>query len=259
MENLLFQVVQLSEEAGRAIMSVYSGGDFGTTLKADHSPLTRADTESHNIILQGLKLLSPQLHLLSEESEEPPYSERRTWDSYWLADPLDGTKEFINHTGEFTVNIALIEKGNPILGVIHIPFSGISYFAFRGNGAYKKEPGKMPYRISTGDYRDQKLKIICSRLHQGAVLEDFLKKIKGYESVNVGSSIKFCLIADGSAHLYPRLSPTMEWDTAAGQCIVSEAGGTVTDFERNPLKYNKPNLENPNFIVCGNPPFPWWE
>lgn len=238
-------------------MAIYAQADHGTTLKADHSPLTEADTASHHLISEGLKQLTSDLPLLSEESEAPPYSERSSWASYWLIDPLDGTKEFINRTGEFSVNIALIERNHPILGVVHLPSLGVTYYALRGHGAFKQEPGKSPLNIAAGDYRNQKLKVVCSRLHRGAPLEKFLEKIKDYESVNVGSSIKFCLIAEGMAHLYPRLSPTMEWDTAAGDCIVKEAGGIMTDLEGNPLKYNKPDLENPGFIVCGNPPYPW--
>lgn len=258
MEDLLLQAVQLAKEAGNAIMAIYSQSDLGTTLKADDSPLTRADIASHQVISERLNQLTPNQPLLSEESAVPPYSERETWASYWLVDPLDGTKEFIKRTGEFTVNIALMEKNKPVLGVVHIPALRITFFALRGAGAFKEEFGKPPSRIYAGDYRNKPLKIVYSRSHKGADLDQFLKKFKDYESVSIGSSIKFCLIAEGKAHFYPRLYPTMEWDTAAGDCIVTEAGGSVTDLDRRPLQYNKPKLENPSFVVCGNPPFPWW-
>lgn len=241
-------------------MNIYANEDFGVITKSDNSPLTKADLASHDIILDGLKVLNPELPVLSEESQKIPYEERKLWDRYWLVDPLDGTKEFIKRTGEFTINIALIENGSPVLGVVHAPVFDATYFACRGFGAFKQAGEGSRVKISAGDYRTGKLKIVISRNHVGEMLKRMLSNISdGYESVSRGSSLKLCLVAEGAAHLYPRLWPTSEWDTAASQCVVEEAGGAVTDLDGNPLIYNKPDLLNPSFMVCGQPPYPWKE
>lgn len=251
------EIVRLIMKTGQAVMEIYEMEDFATTLKDDESPLTRADIAAHHTILKGLKELTPDIPVLSEESEAVLYEKRRLWSIYWLVDPLDGTKEFLKRNGEFTVNIALIENGLPVLGVVHAPALGVTYYAERGKGAFKQAQGEAPVLIRVSDYRKGRLKIVISRSHRNDRLEKFLKKIPDYESVSMGSSLKFCLVAEGTAHLYPRLGPTMEWDTAASQCVVEEAGGSVTDFSGNRLRYNKPDLLNPAFIVCGNPPYPW--
>lgn len=240
------------------MLAIYKEKRFDVTFKNDESPLTRADMASHDLILKGLKRLTPDLPVLSEESKTVPYDERKQWNKYWLVDPLDGTKEFLNHRDEFTINIALVEKGLPVLGVVHAPALQMTYYATKGGGAYKQIRSEEPVSIKVSDYRSDKLRIVASRLHSGEKLKDFLKRIPDdYVCLSIGSSLKLCLVAEGSAHLYPRLGPTMEWDTAAAQCIVEEAGGSVTDLTGNALTYNKPELLNPGFVVCGNPPYPW--
>lgn len=256
-KEILSKIVSLAIDAGTAIMEVYKSDDFGETLKSDNSPLTKADIAANNVIVAGLKSLTPDLPILSEECKQTEYEERRGWDRYWLVDPLDGTKEFIKRNGQFTVNIALIENGSPILGVVHAPVFGSTYFASKDHGAFKQMGNEAPAKIRVSDYREGKLKVVASISHITPELEKFLSEIGPHERTAMGSSLKLCLVAEGVAHIYPRLGPTMEWDTAAAHCVVEGAGGTVTDTGGNPLKYNKENLLNPYFIVCGAPPFPW--
>lgn len=255
--QLLPEVVKVAEKAGEAMLDIYANGDYETKYKEDNSPLTRADMESHNIILNAMNGLDPAIELLSEESEQVSYEQRRSWNRYWLVDPLDGTKEFIKRSGEFTVNIALIENGRSILGVVYAPAIDRLYYAAKGLGAFKKEKKGKPYAIKASGMFSGKLKIVASRFHATKELDWFLNQIDDYEKIDMGSSLKLCLVADGSANLYPRLGPTMEWDTAAAHCIVVEAGGNVTDLLGNPLRYNKPDLLNTHFIVYGNHEFPF--
>jgi 3'(2'), 5'-bisphosphate nucleotidase len=260
LESLLPRVVALVEKAGAAVMEVYARGDFETTYKKeDDSPLTRADLASHRLLSEGLRALTPTLPVLSEESKEVPYPERQSWQRYWLIDPLDGTKEFINRRDEFTVNVAMIERDEPALGVVYAPAMEELYYASRGLGSFKRKELEPPERIVVSDYRVSGVTIVVSRSHAGAEVEELVRKIGPTESLSIGSSLKLCLVAEGRAHLYPRLGPTMEWDIAAAQCVVEEAGGKVTDLSGRRLRYNKPSLENPPFIVCGAPPFPWQE
>ncbi|MEJ2697354.1 MAG: 3'(2'),5'-bisphosphate nucleotidase CysQ [Candidatus Sulfobium sp.] len=245
----ILKIIEIAELAGKAVMDVYSREDPGTTYKEDCSPLTLADTASQKVILAALRKLTPELPVLSEESKTVPYEERKAWRAYWLVDPLDGTKEFIKRNGEFTVNIALIEGGVPVMGVVNAPVLGRTYYAARGEGAFRKEAGKEPERIGVSSDSAGVLKVAGSRSHGVGALEKFLEGLGPHELVSMGSSLKFCLVAEGSAHLYPRLGPTMEWDTAAAQCVVEEAGGFVTDLQGNRLRYNKEDLHNPNFIV----------
>lgn len=258
---LLPKIVTLAEKAGKAIMGIYSREDLGTTYKDEGSPLTLADMASHQIILKELKEITPGYPVLSEESESIPYDVRKSWNTYWLIDPLDGTKEFIKRNGEFTVNIALIDSGNAVLGVVHAPALGITYFAAKESGAFKQvdEDCEKKFVIHVSDYHAGRLQVVASRSHGDKTLDSFLQKIGDADLVSMGSSLKLCLVAEGKAHLYPRLAPTMEWDTAAAHCIVESAGGTVTDLHKEALSYNKPDLLNPFFIVSGAPPFPWWE
>jgi 3'(2'), 5'-bisphosphate nucleotidase len=257
LKALLPRVVELTIQAGRAILEVYEQTDPGTTYKADDSPLTKADLASHHLLLKGLRELTPDLPMLSEESAVMSYDNRLNWERYWLIDPLDGTKEFLKHRDEFTVNVALIEGGEPILGVVHAPALDVTYAAARGVGATKQKGQRPAESIHAADYRTGGLKAVVSRSHAGSETEAMLRKLGPVESVSVGSSLKLCLVADGTAHLYPRLGPTMEWDIAAAQCVVEEAGGSVTDLGGRPLHYNKPALENPHFLVRGAPPVPW--
>jgi 3'(2'), 5'-bisphosphate nucleotidase len=242
-------LIILSNVAGRAILKVYEGEDWELRFKSSESPVTRADMIAHDLILSGLHTLDPRVPVLSEESAMVPYQERQQWDTYWLVDPLDGTKEFLKRNGEFTVNIALIVHGIPALGVVHAPTTNMTYFAAQGEGAFKQKADESPVKIQVSNDAAEKLKIVASRSHSGGELEKYLGKLKDYEVLSAGSSLKFCLVAEGTAHLYPRLAPTMEWDTAAGQCIVEAAGGSVTDLSGQRLRYNKPKLTNPSFLA----------
>lgn len=243
-------VVSLAEKAGQAIMALYNREELGVTLKEDISPVTLADLAAHRVILEGLRELTPHLPILSEESDAIPYSDRRNWNRYWLVDPLDGTKEYIKRNGEFTVNIALIVDCKPLLGVVHAPALGRTYSAVQGQGAFRQTSiGETPCHIAVRRNPEKQLKVVVSRSHPGKEGEAFLHTLGAYETVKIGSSLKFCLVAEGSADLYPRFGPTREWDTAAGHCILASAGGEVTDLDGQPLRYNKPNLLNPSFIA----------
>lgn len=254
--SLLEKVRLISEEAGRKILEIYETGEFGTTFKEDHSPLTAADKAAHELIQKGLCELEPSTPVLSEESREIPYQERKKWTRYWLVDPLDGTKEFIKRNGEFTVNIALVEEQRPVLGVLHAPALKITYTACSGEGAAKWVRGESA-PIKTADYREGDLCVVASRSHAGPRLEAFLAELKPARLVSMGSALKICLVAEGTAHFYPRLGPTMEWDTAAAHCILNEAGGALLDLGGRELLYNKESLLNPYFFAVGAPPFPW--
>ncbi len=254
----LKNIIALAQQAGEKIMEVYSR-EFDVTHKDDNTPLTEADLAAHNTIVAGLKALSPEIPILSEESAKIPFSTRQTWNRYWLVDPLDGTREFIKRNGEFTVNIALIENHEPILGVIDTPVTGICYFASRGNGAFKLTPkNTRAQRIHTRKKQPIKSVVAGSRSHSGETLKNFLAKIGEFEILSMGSSLKSCLVAEGKADIYPRLGPTSEWDTAAAQCIVEEAGGRIVGLDMQPLRYNeKKSLLNPHFLVIGDTHYNW--
>lgn len=258
-EPQLLAVIELARQAGKAILSIYQNRDLGVTFKPDVSPLTRADLASHRLIVEGLRKIEPLLPILSEESEALPYEKRKAWDLFWLVDPLDGTKEFISRNGEFTVNIALISRNIPVAGVIHSPVLGLTYYACQGEGAFRQKAGQLPSRIVVDSCSEGRLKIVASRSHRGPTLDRFLQRVGDYECISMGSSLKFCLVADGSAYLYPRLGTTMEWDTAAGQCIVEEAGGKVETLSGARLGYNKPDLRNPHFVVSAGSGYGWQE
>ena len=247
--EVLKPVIDIARQAGVAIMEVYASSDAGTTFKENNSPLTLADTRAHFLILKALKNLTPDLPVLSEESADVPYEIRKTWKKYWLVDPLDGTKEFLKKNGEFTVNIALIENGEPVLGVVHAPAKNRTYYAEKGKGAFSMNGDNKAVAIHVDREAKAGLKVVISRSHLDKETEEFLKKLGPHESVTVGSSLKFCLVAEGTAHAYPRFWPSMEWDTAAAQCVVEEAGGTVRDLTAKNLTYNKQNLKNPFFIA----------
>ncbi|MFT4045478.1 MAG: 3'(2'),5'-bisphosphate nucleotidase CysQ [Solimonas sp.] len=250
-------VARLAVEAGERIMAVYRS-DFTVTTKDDQSPLTQADLAAHRHLAAGLAALTPDLPLLSEEDADIPYATRRQWTRYWLVDPLDGTKEFVRHNGDFTVNVALIERGAPVLGVIHAPVHGVSYAAAEGLGAWRwhGDGSRAPIRTRAVPTRPT---FAVSKSHRDAALDAFLAKAPAHDAVSRGSSLKFCQIAEGSADLYPRTGPTSEWDTGAGQCIVEQAGGLVLRTpELTPLRYNeKDSLLNPTFLVIGDPAYGW--
>lgn len=252
--GLLPRTLEIARRAGEAIMSVYADLNPAVEYKRDDSPLTQADLASHRVICDGLTQISSEIPLLSEESAEIPFEVRRNWHTFWLVDPLDGTKEFLRRNGEFTVNIALVRGGAPVLGVVYAPASGVAYFAAEDAGAYKAEAGTAK-RIQAAAELPAWPKVVVSRWHGDgvdAMLAD-LEKIGidagRCEFVPMGSSLKFCMVAEGSADLYLRNGPTMEWDTAAAQCVLEMAGGTVSDLEKNPLAYNKPMLRNPGFLA----------
>ena len=246
------ELIAAALSAGEAIMTVYESEDFGTVTKADNSPLTKADLASNAVILARLHALTPDIPVLSEESQSLPYSERKSWTRFWLVDPLDGTKEFIKRNGEFTVNIALIEDGVAVFGVVHAPALGLTYWAAAGVGAFKVSAEGTDTRIEALEYEGGTLNLVASRSHAGAATELLVAELERdnpVELVSSGSSLKLCLVADASAHLYPRFGPTMEWDTAAAQCVAEQAGARVREPGGGPLRYNKENLLNPHFIV----------
>jgi 3'(2'), 5'-bisphosphate nucleotidase len=265
LESLLPQILRLAQTAGKAVMVEYdrfaiSGQRMAATLKPDHSPLTAADLASHREIVAGLAGLPPPHYpVLSEEGSLVSYEERARWRRFWLVDPLDGTKEFLSRNGEFTVNVALIEGNMPVLGVVYAPALGVTYWAGHGLGAFAGDEAAGTSRpIHAVDARALRtLKVLVSRSHPGPLTQSFLSMLGPHECESLGSSLKLCRIAEGSAHLYPRLGPTMEWDVGAAHCIVREAGGTVTDLAGHELHYNKRDLHNPFFIAAGYPPFPW--
>lgn len=257
LKSLTHACLEIAEAAGLKILDIYQG-DFDVMSKEDNTPLTAADMAAHYHIVNSLSQLTPELPILSEEAADIPYSVRSTWQTYWLVDPLDGTREFIKRNGEFSVNIALIHKNKSILGVINIPVQKISYFAYKGNGAYKISAENKLERIHCREVDINNLIIAGSRSHQSDKIKSFLAKLGNPEIIPMGSSLKSCLVAEGSADLYPRLGLTSEWDTAAAHCIVNEAGGQITKTDMQPLLYNtKDSLLNPEFFVFGITDINW--
>jgi len=245
-------IIPIAIQAGQVISEVYSREDHGTVLKENLSPLTHADTASHNLIVEKLQALTPDIPILSEESKEQSYNERKNWRRFWLVDPLDGTKEFVKRNGEFVVNIALIEGAHPILGIIHAPVTGCTYYAQKQRGAYLKKKSGETKAIRV-DVRKKGMTVIVSRSHSSPEADRFLSRLDSFDEISLGSALKFCLVAEGKAHLYPRFWPSMEWDTAAGHILIEEAGGSVTDLASHPLRYNKPDLHSPFFIASAHP------
>lgn len=248
-------VTGIARRAGREILEVY-GSDFAAQTKADDSPLTEADLRAHRLIVAELARLTPQLPVLSEESAQIPWEERSTWQRYWLVDPLDGTKEFVSRNGEFTVNIALIDSHRPVMGVVHVPVADLTYSGIPGVGAWREANDRPPAPISVRRVARPPLQVVGSRSHGGGGrLESALAAMGPHELKAAGSSIKLCLVADGSADLYPRLGPTSEWDIAAGQAVVEGAGGQVVDLTSGlALRYNSgAGVLNPEFLAYGDP------
>jgi len=248
-EQLISSTVEIAKEAGMAITEIYNS-DFDYQLKKDLSPITAADNLSHNIITERLKTLTSKIPILSEENCNIPYKIRSQWAQYWLVDPLDGTKEFIKKNGDFTVNIALIDNNKPVFGVIHIPVSNESYWGSKASGSFYSNEKNDVKQIYVSDNHHNPIRLVASRSHPSEILNDLLENIIDYEIIEVGSSIKFCLIASGQADCYPRFGPTSEWDTAAGEAIVSYAGGRVVNTNGDSMNYNvKKDYLNPDFIV----------
>ncbi|MFL6550987.1 MAG: 3'(2'),5'-bisphosphate nucleotidase CysQ [Povalibacter sp.] len=252
MDALLSSVVDVAKRAGAAILEVYSQ-PFDVAHKEDKSPLTEADLRAHAIIVEGLQAIAPTLPVLSEEDSNISFEKRRGWHRYWLVDPLDGTKEFVSRNGEFTVNIALIENHVPVLGVVHVPVSNTTYVGSRGHGAFRQTDDQLPVAIKAAAHAHSPVRVVGSRSHAKAgSMDTYLDRLGAHSLRSIGSSLKFCLIADGSADVYPRFGPTSEWDTAAAHAVVEAAGGAVVDLRGQPLRYNtKPDLLNPNFLAYG--------
>lgn len=258
LDELMPDVIDLAVRAGHAILEIYNGSGYEVESKDDRSPLTSADIASHQLIVDGLKALSPSLPILSEESAHVPFEERGSWDRYWLVDPLDGTREFIKRNGEFTVNIALIEDGVPVMGVVYAPVIDVRYAGIRGLGAWKCVGENEPESISVCPLPEGPVRVAGSRSHSDERLQAYLDRLGEHELRPMGSSLKSCLVAEGAADLYPRLGPTSEWDTAAAQAVVEAAGGYVTDTDLKPLRYNQTDsLLNPDFLVYGDASRDW--
>jgi len=255
--ELTIKISNIAKEASSKILEIYES-DFAIEHKDDKSPLTAADMASHETICSKLAELTPDIPVLSEESADLPFTTRQKWQTYWLVDPLDGTREFIKRNGEFTVNIALIDHHEPVIGVVHVPVTDVTYFASKGNDAHKQTNKGLPQKIQTRKTNPERLTVAGSRSHGSERQQKFFEKLGDIEIFAIGSSLKFCLVAEGVVDIYPRFGPTSEWDTAAAQCIVEAAGGLVTDENLNPLRYNtKESLLNPNFLVIADISFDW--
>ncbi len=256
MRDLKDSLIQISREAGEKILEIYNDPQLFEKIdtKADDSPLTLADRSANSLIVEQLSSLTPEIPILSEEGKNIPYSERSSWTKFWLVDPLDGTKEFIKRNGEFTVNIALIDNQRPVMGVVHVPVTNTTYFADKDQGAWMIKDNEPAERIEAQPFNMEHkgLRIVCSRSHMSEEVEQYVNQFEQPELVSMGSSLKFMVLAEGKADIYPRLAPTMEWDTGAAQIIVEEAGGIVIDNNtQQPLQYNKEVLRNPYFIAFG--------
>jgi len=246
------QIIDIAKKAGDAIMEIYNR-DFEIYEKSDNSPLTEADLASHKVIIEGLRELTPNLPVLSEESSKEEVQDRMSWQTYWLIDPLDGTKEFIKKNGEFTVNIALVNQNKVVFGVVDAPALVVTYWGGKDVGSYKIEKGiEKPIKVANKKQNTKDMKIVGSRSHQSEEFVNFIADYPGAEIVSMGSSLKLCIVAEGSADLYPRLGLTSEWDTAAAQSVVEGSGGSVMSLEDHlPIKYNmkQDTLLNPYFLV----------
>jgi 3'(2'), 5'-bisphosphate nucleotidase len=259
------QVIEVAQEAGDAILDIYEGTeDVEIDRKADDSPLTEADRASHRRIVEGLTRLPVEIPILSEEAtDEISDSTRRSWNRFWLVDPLDGTKEFIKHNDEFTVNIALVEDGKPVIGIVHVPANDRTFVALPTEDPYVLGDDNRHVLEAEPPGPEEPVKVVVSRSHLNEATENYVDRIEqaGHEVdlVRAGSSLKFCRIAEGQAHLYPRLAPTMEWDTAAAHAVLEAAGGTIVETDERqpltdePLTYNKENLTNPYFVAAAAP------
>lgn len=251
-DEIIEALLPVSRDAGKAILKIYESHDVGIEHKSDSSPLTKADLASNSIICAALTELSPDIPIISEENENIPYETRRTWNYCWVVDPLDGTKEFIKKNGEFTTNIGLVKGQEVIAGVVYLPVYDEMYYAIKGKGAYKISNGKRE-QLHAKKYsiRDKNLTVVCSRSHLDDNTKAFIERLDEPQMISKGSSLKFLSIAQGDAHIYPRMAPTMEWDTCAAQIILEEAGGKVLihDSQNEPVRYNKEDLLNPYFMA----------
>ena len=233
---LSIALMPIVARAAAAIMKIYDG-EFAVQRKSDDSPLTHADLESQRVILEGLAGLTPAIPVLSEESAEVPWAERSGWQDLWVVDPLDGTREFVKRNGEFTINIALVSQHEPVLGIVAAPVHDLVYWGVKGIGAFRRRGAQAPSAIQVAPI-GQPLRVVGSRSHASAETAAFLQRVGPHVLTGIGSSLKFCLVAEGSADLYPRFGPTSEWDTAAGQAVLESAGGGVTRLDGHRLRYN---------------------
>jgi len=257
LQKLIPAVLDIARGAGREILEIYRG-DIAVETKADDSPLTAADRAAHNYIVRELTALTPDIPILSEESAAIPFSERSGWQEYWLVDPLDGTKEFIKKNGEFTVNIALIQGHQAVLGVVHVPDKSTDYYGCTESGSFMQHAGQPAKPISVTSPTQIPVRVVGSRSHRGELVDAYLAKLGAHEMVSMGSSLKLCLVAAGVADIYPRLGLTSEWDTAAAQAVVECAGGKVIGLDGSALLYNaKADILNPHFIVYGDSSRDW--
>ncbi len=256
--ELLARVTDIARRAGREILEVYASGRVSTQVKSDASPLTAADLRAHRLIVAALRELTPQWPVLSEEAAATPFSERSRWRRYWLVDPLDGTREFLARNGEFTVNLALIEDHAPVLGVVHAPVTDLSYQGLPGTGAWRQSGTAAAEAVAVAAHAHSPPRVVGSRSHRGDSLEAFRARLGRHELLSVGSSLKFCMVAEGAADVYPRLGPTSEWDTAAAHAVLCAAGGTVSELAGEPLRYNtRRQLSNPFFVAFGPRDHDW--
>ena len=256
-------VIVIAREAGLAIMAVYENA-FDVQRKSDDSPLTAADMAAHQVIADGLRRLTPQWPVLSEEAADIPWAERSQWPTYWLVDPLDGTREFIKRNGEFTVNIALVDQGEAVFGVVQAPVTGDVWHGSAATGAFRRE-GDRDTALRVRAPAHAPLRVAASRSHRDARTESFMARMSAsvdgaVEPIGLGSSLKFCRVAEGGLDIYPRFGPTSEWDTAAAQCVLEGAGGAVLDPQGRPFRYNqRDTLLNGDFVAIGDLSLPWRE
>lgn len=247
--TILPDVIHIADEAGERVLHIYQS-DFEVQFKEDKSPITAADVASHDVIVRGLRALTPDTPILSEEGATIPWEERQHWNTFWLIDPIDGTREFTQRSGEFTVNIALIENGEPVLGVVTAPALKEAFWGMKGEGAYKRDRTGKVHRMAGAEPHAVK-RVVASKNHLNEGTREFIETLGEHELVQAGSSLKFCRIAEGRADVYPRLGSTCEWDTAAAHAVLVAAGGRVETLAGVPLTYGKEDLLNPFFIAHG--------
>ena len=261
LSHLLPQVIEIARSAGQLILDIYQKKQYEEYTKSDETPVTSADIAAHKFIIEHLSELTPDIPVLSEEAADISLEKRAQWQRYWLVDPLDGTQEFIARSGDFATIIALVDNNKPTMGVVYGPVSGVTYYAYSGKGAWKIPDMSESVRIHTHthEHPGQNIAIAISRRQDINRITNRMSSAWNYELIPLGSAaLKACLVAEGAVDCYLRLGPTGEWDTAATQCIVEEAGGRILSTQLEPLSYNeRETLENPNFIVLGDEGLPW--
>ena len=260
--EILDQVIEISVAAGKEILDVYEN-DFEVEIKGDGSPLTMADQRAHQVIVKGLESLTPEIPVLSEESSSKVMEMRQDWARFWLVDPLDGTKEFVKRNGEFTVNIALIDGRTPVMGVVHTPVKSVTHAGHVGQGAFKIDSNGERFAIAGRKFDANNAVMVASRSHAGEAVQRFHQRLEkvteNLEIASMGSSLKICMVAEGTADVYPRLGPTSEWDTAAAHAVLKAAGGQIFDLQGESLRYNKQNILNPWFVAVADDQVNWLE